>query len=152
MFKSNFKLIHGVPGWADNQHVVTVGLLEDKLTFRKTVVKDSPVVSLSYDQITGTGCYTEKEIIEKSKSVVGRAAVGSLFGPVGAIVGALSGTGTNKRVKTDLFYTISYISSSGEPAMITLRCGVWGCHMNPFDAELKKHLPKKDVESKDFSL
>lgn len=152
MFKSNFKLIHGIPGWADNQHVVTVELWEDKLTFRKTVVKDSPLVSLPYDQITGTGCYTEKEIIEKSKTVVGRAAVGSLFGPVGAIVGALSGTGTNKRVKTDLFYTISYISSSGEPAMITLRCGVWGCHMSPFDAELKKHLPKKDVENKDFSL
>lgn len=150
MVKSNFSHIHGIPGWGSGL-VVTADLLGDKLTFRKTVVKDSPVVSLPYDQITETGCYTEKEIIEKSKSVVGRAAIGSLFGPLGAIIGGLSGTGTNKRVKTDLFYTISYVSSAGEPAMITLRCGVWGCHMNYFDSELKKHLPQKE-DVKDFSL
>lgn len=150
MVKSNFSHIHGIPGWGSGL-VVTVDLLEDKLTFRKTVVKDSPVVSLSYDQITETGCYTEKEIIEKSKSVVGRAVVGSLFGPLGAIIGGLSGTGTNKRVKTDLFYTISYVSSSGEPAMITLRCGVFGCHMSYFNSELKKKLPEKQ-DVKNFSL
>lgn len=64
--------------------------------------------------------YTPKEvqIVEKDKSVIGRAVVGGvLLGPVGAVVGGMSGIGTNKnekvvqQEKNDIYVTIS---SNGE--------------------------------------
>lgn len=130
---SNFKLIDGIPGWGQGVLVVTAELTDSAILFTKTVVKNSPVCTLPLERITGTDVYTEKELIEKSKSVVGRAAVGSLFGPVGSIVGAISGSGASKRIKSHLYYTISFTSKDGTPAMITLECGVMGCHLSDFN-------------------
>ena len=141
--KSNFKLVDGIPGWGQDINVVTAELLEDRIVFSKAAIKDSPTVSLLLEQIVETNVYTEKEILEKSKSVVGRAAVGSLFGPVGALIGAVSGTGTKKRVKTDMFYTIMFNSSAGTPSLIVLRCGCMGCHWSEFDSALTAALPPK---------
>lgn len=141
--KSNFKLVDGIPGWGQDVNVVTAELLEDRMVFSKAAIKNSPTISLMLEQIVETNVYTEKEIIEKSKSVVGRAAVGALFGPVGAIIGAVSGTGTKKRVKTDMYYTIMYNSSAGTPSLIVLRCGCMGCHMSEFNSALTAALPPK---------
>lgn len=141
--KSNFKLIDGIPGWGQDINVVTAELLEDRIVFSKAAIKNSPTISLMLEQIIETDVYTEKDIIEKSKSVVGRAAVGSLFGPVGALIGAVSGTGTKKRVKTNLYYTILFNSSAGTPSLIVLRCGCMGCHLPEFNSALKAALPPK---------
>lgn len=141
--KSNFKLVDGIPGWGQDINVVTAELLEDRIVFSKAAIKNSPTISLMLDQIIETDVYTEKDIIEKSKSVVGRAAVGALFGPVGAIIGAVSGAGTKKRVKTDLYYTILFNSSAGTPSLIVLRCGCMGCHLTEFSSALKSALPSK---------
>lgn len=141
--KSNFKLVDGIPGWGQDINVVTAELLEDRIVFSKAAIKNSPTISLMLDQIIETDVYTEKDIIEKSKSVVGRAAVGALFGPVGAIIGAVSGTGTKKRVKTDLYYTILFNSSAGALSLIVLRCGCMGCHVSEFNSALKSALPPK---------
>lgn len=77
-------------------------------------------VKLRYDQITDVYYGLQTEITEKSKSVIGRAVAGGLlFGGVGAVVGAVSGTGS-KDVKTKKFmFIISYKSSSGEDAFIS---------------------------------
>lgn len=142
---SNFKLMDGIPGWGQGILIVTATLQDDCIVFSKTVSPKSPTVSLKLEQVTETKMYTEREIIEKSKSVVGRAAVGSLFGPLGAIIGAVSGTGKKKRVLTDTYYTISYISSSNAPAMITLKCGVMGCHEYKFNSALSAALKKYNL-------
>ena len=63
---------------------------------------------LSFDQIIDMRYSSYEKIIseKKSKSVIGRAAVGGvLLGPVGAVVGGLSGLGsteiTNKKIKAE---------------------------------------------------
>ena len=65
---------------------------------------------------------TEKEIIEMNKSVVGRGAVGMIFGPVGAILGGMSGIGTKKVVKKkDTLFVIAYKSKEGEIKNISFK-------------------------------
>ena len=147
---SNFKLIDGIPGWGQGVNIVTAELQEDRIVFTKTVVRNSPTVSLMFDQITETSVYSEKELIEKSKSVIGRAAIGSLFGPLGSIIGAISGTGKKSRFATNTFYTISYTSSDGSPAMITLMSGVTGCHLMSFDSALSAKLPSQNKNQNTF--
>ena len=77
-------------------------------------------VKLRYDQVTDVYYGLETEITQKNKSVIGRAVAGGiLFGGLGAVVGAVSGTGT-KDVKSKKFmFIISYTSSSGEDAFIS---------------------------------
>lgn len=58
---------------------------------------------------------TETEAVEKSKSPISRAVAGGLlFGGVGAVVGAVSGTGKKEKKVSRFFFVISYTSSSGE--------------------------------------
>ena len=74
---------------------------------------------LNYDQITDVFYGGKTELIQKPKSVIGRAVVGGvIFGGVGAIVGAASGTGTKTGKKTHLYFIISYTSSDGEDKYI----------------------------------
>jgi len=65
-------------------------------------------------------CYgTETEIIEKNKSVVGRAIVGTIlpFGALGTVVGAVSGIGTKQKKKKHMicvlcilyFHSLKYL-------------------------------------------
>lgn len=77
-------------------------------------------VKLRYDQVTDVYYGLETEITTKNKSVIGRALAGGiLFGGLGAVVGAVSGTGT-KDVKSKKFmFIISYTSGSGEDAFIS---------------------------------
>jgi hypothetical protein len=77
-------------------------------------------VKLKYDQITDVYYGLEKEIVEKSKSVIGRAVTGGLLlGGVGAVVGAVSGTGKKEKTVKKFMFIISYKSSNGADAFIT---------------------------------
>lgn len=77
-------------------------------------------VKLKYDQITDVYYGLQTEIAEKSKSVIGRAVAGGLlFGGVGAVVGAVSGSGTKEIKNKKFMFIISYKSSSGEDAFIS---------------------------------
>ncbi|WP_342505614.1 hypothetical protein [Sporosarcina sp. FSL K6-2383] len=63
---------------------------------------------------------TEKELIEKNKSAIGRGVLGGvLFGPAGLILGGLSGIGKKSGSKQNYLYIISYVSSNEEIANIT---------------------------------
>ena len=68
---------------------------------------------LSISQVKEVFYGTETEIIEKNKSVVGRAVIGSIISPVGAVVGAISGVGTKKKKVSHTYFIIKFISSEG---------------------------------------
>lgn len=149
-FYSCFKLIDGIPGWGQNILVIKAELLEDSIKFYKSAFGESASISLRYNQITNTGIYTEDEIIEKSKSVIGRAAIGSLFGPLGTIIGGISGTGSKKIKKRNYYYTIHFNSAAGEPGLITLGTSCGGCHWAEFDKLLKPHIQKTSDSAPSF--
>ena len=96
-------------------NMVNVELYEDRLDIKE--VKNS--VSLNYSQITDVFYGLQTEITTQSKSVIGRAVAGGLlFGGVGAIVGAVSGTGTKDKKERKFYFIISYTSSTGEDKYI----------------------------------
>jgi len=81
-----------------------VGKLEIRARFSKVLSAYLP-----YNKIVGVAQTTEKEIREKGKSVIGRAAIGAvLLGPLGAIVGGISGTGKKEKSKTKFYVIINY--------------------------------------------
>ena len=149
-FYTCFKLIDGIPGWGQNVLVIKAELLEDSIKFYKSPIGNSTTISLRYDQITETAIYSEEEILEKSKSVIGRAAIGSLFGPLGSIIGGISGVGKKTIKKRQLYYTISFTSTSGSPGLITFGTSCAGCNWSRFDALLKPNISKPLEESPSF--
>jgi len=67
-----------------------------------------------YSKITNIGHFSESELTSQNKSVVGRAAVGGLLlGPLGAIVGGMSGVnGSKMSYKT--YLVVNYRDNFGE--------------------------------------
>lgn len=99
---------------------VELSLYEDynEIRIRSRIDKNKPLIHLKLDKITKAECISEKEIIEKSKSVGGRAIVGGvLLGPVGAIVGGMSGIGNKNKSKYMNFIVINYTSNGEEKAL-----------------------------------
>lgn len=77
---------------------------------------------ININQIKGAFVNTEKEIIEKEKSVIGRAVVGGVtLGPIGAIIGGISGVGTKSENIHHLLLIITYINSSNEPSALVFK-------------------------------
>lgn len=74
-----------------------------------------PEIVLGLNKIQNIDVSIEKQTTQKNKSVIGRAAVGSLVGgPVGAVVGGISGTGKKEKAKNLCILTIGY-AGSNEP-------------------------------------
>lgn len=91
---------------------------KDQLLFHTSL---GNTYKLKKEQILGSHEMSEKEILEKSKSSIGRAVVGGVaLGPLGAVVGAISGTGSKKKKKMNYYTLISYVSQSGEDKTIIL--------------------------------
>ena len=94
-----------------------VALYDDYLTIKVAFGKQE--ATLKYSQITDVFYGLETEIVEKSKSVIGRAVAGGLiFGGIGAVVGGISGTGTKAKKERHFYFVISYTSSAGEDKFI----------------------------------
>lgn len=111
-----FKILHPL-GKINEGLMVDVALFDDHLEL-KAPLTGAPI-SLNYSQITDIYYGIEDEIVEKNKSVIGRAVVGGLlFGGVGAIVGAASGTGKKEKKVRRFLFVISYTSSTGEDAFL----------------------------------
>ena len=96
--------------------IITLSLDEEnQCLVMEHLNKNIGKVYLKYDQIIIAKCILEKEIIQMNKSVIGRAAAGGiLLGGLGAIVGAVSGTGTKKKNKFKNFLIINYKDNQGE--------------------------------------
>lgn len=113
-FTINFCSVKDTPIYDPINFAISVTLLEDKIQFKQRLgVKE---VYLKYSQISRVGIVNENEIIEKDKSVLGRSIVGGLLlGPLGAVVGAIDGVGTKKKVNSNKKYVVfNYISRDNE--------------------------------------
>lgn len=116
IISDNFKIEHDL-GEFKTGFAVDVSLYEDHLTLKNFAVKQP--ITLNYSQITDVFHGFQTEIQEKSKSIIGRAAMGGLlFGGAGAIVGAMTAQGTKEKKITKLMFIISYISSQGEECFL----------------------------------
>lgn len=90
-----------------------VALYEDHLEIKMPLGKDK--TTLLYSQITDVEYGSVTEIVKKNKSVLGRAVAGGLLlGGLGAVIGAVSGTGKKEKKETHLYFIISYTSADGE--------------------------------------
>lgn len=103
-----FQLQEDIAGFSKG-YMYDVALYDDHLEITSMQKRK---LLLNYDQITDVFYGGKTELIQKPKSVIGRAVVG------GAIVGAASGTGTKTGKKTHLYFIISYTSSDGEDKYI----------------------------------
>lgn len=84
-----------------------------EVIFKGFMNKKLPVIHLPLEKLTDVRLETEKEIIEKSKSVVGRAALGTIVaGPLGAVIGGMSGIGSKKKDKEKVILTVDYTDGS----------------------------------------
>lgn len=107
-----FKTVDKIGNLGAN-NMVEVALYEDRLTISSPMIKQE--ITLNYNQITDVSYGTQTQIVEKNKSVIGRAIGGGLlFGGIGAIVGAVSGSGVKEKKEHHFYFIVSYTSQDGE--------------------------------------
>lgn len=112
-----FMLLEGV-GQLQKDLAVEVALYDDYLELTAPFMKKTPI-TLKYTQITDVFYGLQTQVVEKSKSPIGRAVAGGLlFGGVGAVVGAVSGTGKKEKKVSKFYFIISYTSSAGEEKLL----------------------------------
>lgn len=110
-----FKLIENVASFSKG-NMYEVALYDDHL---EVISLQKQKLLLNYDQITDVFYGMETEIVNKPKSVIGRAAVGGLlFGTAGAIVGAISGNDTKSTKERHFYFIISYKNSDGQDSYL----------------------------------
>ena len=109
----NLAVADGIPTFVAGDSIrVTFFDQEKKIEFKSRVFKNKEPIYVRYSQLICWNTLTEKEIIEKQKSVLGRAAIGGLFlGSLGSIIGGASGIGTKKEVNNTRYVIINYKSS-----------------------------------------
>lgn len=124
------------------EEVIQATLEDDRIKFNSVTDKNK-TASLSYDKINNVGILTEKEIVEQDKSVVGRAVAGTLLaGPLGTIVGGMSGIGNKKKKKNYRILTINY----GEGKSIVILEDKWAANFDKFNKEINKYIITKEYE------
>lgn len=119
----NFIHVDGINGLANGSSVTLLLDEENKRILFDRKRTGENIAMLSYKQLCGIKTMTESEVHEATKSVIGRAAVGGvLLGPLGAIVGGMSGVGTKKNETKRYFVVINYHPSSSpeETCVISL--------------------------------
>lgn len=110
--------IDGIKGMGKECLVdLTYRMSERTLEIKPFLSRSAPY-TLDVRKIIDIQYTSDWETYEKGKSVVGRAAAGSLvFGPVGAIVGGISGTGKKQKSKRHNYVIIAYISNGVEKSI-----------------------------------
>lgn len=110
IISDHFKLIENVATFAKG-YMYEVALYEDHL---EVVSLQKKKLTLNYDQITDVFYGMETELKSKPKSVIGRAAVGGvLFGGIGAVVGAISGSGQKETKERHFYFIVSFVGLDG---------------------------------------
>lgn len=118
----------------------------------KPLVEKKESVKIKFNQIIDVDVVTDKEIIEKSKSVLGRAVVGNLvLGPLGAIVGGMSGIGNKKKSKLSHYIVLNYKSTlEDEVKVISFEIVGGSLKWDKFVKELRDRINTKDSIEKEI--
>ncbi|WP_187274195.1 hypothetical protein [Paenibacillus sp. N3.4] len=105
---------------------------------RLLIEVDSSKFEISFDRLRAAVVKSEQELIEQSKSVVGRAIIGTLLLPgLGTIVGGMSGIGTKKKKgKRNYYLILNYLDSKGDLKGITFKEDLNILRMNKFCQEI----------------
>lgn len=150
----NLSFVDGVESYSKGMAVeLSMDDKEQCLIMKARVFKDKPVVKLNYNQIVAANVITEKEIIESDKSVVGRAVVGGvLLGPLGAIVGGMSGIGNKTKASTHYFMVINYKSNTGETKILSFEIVGASLHWSDFIKELRTKFNSNQTIEKEVCL
>lgn len=147
MFDKNFKVqavyCDGISTFTPNSPIlVTINESEKQVIFKQRFSK-VPNANLSFEKITTVAWVTEEDV--KNASVIGSAIVGGvLFGGLGAIVGAVSGT----KKKSETYLVINYNSADGTLKAISMKAN-GDFKIFKFEKELKKHIhtaPTEELE------
>ena len=111
IISDHFKLIENVATFTKG-YMYEVALYDDHL---EVISLQKKKLTLNYDQITDVFYGMETELKSKPKSVIGRAAVGGvLFGGVGAVIGAVSGSSQKQIKERHFYFIVSFKGSDGQ--------------------------------------
>lgn len=150
----NLMFVDGVTYYAKGEAVrVSLNKEIESLTVESRIGKDKSKVNLKYDQITAANVITEKEIIEKSKSTVGRAVAGGvLLGPLGAIVGGMSGIGNKVNSKLKYYMIINYKSREDDIKILSFEIVGASLHWDSFINDLRSKIKVDSTQDKEVYL
>lgn len=138
------KHLEGVPSIAEGvNRQLTISPEDNKLYISKDGKYKENSVSLDLDKLVFAEDTTVEEITEKNKSVVGRATVGLLLGPIGAVVGGLSGVGSKSKSKDIRVLVIGY-ESEGEARQMSFMGGKGTFGYTLVAGRLKRLLKDRD--------
>ncbi len=117
-----FSYVDGIPDLftIPNEVVdITINNSLGKLIIKSALNKNR-VAELPLERIKDARKVTDQQITEANKSVIGRAVVGTLLlGPLGAVIGGMSGIGTKtKKGPQKNFVIITYTSDDQEKQLV----------------------------------
>lgn len=142
----NVSFVDGIESY-NKGLAVEVSFDDSVLEIKSRIVKNKPVVKLNLEQILAVNFINEKEIIEKSKNVTGRAIVGGvLLGPLGAVIGGMSGVGSKQKSENHYYMVINYKSRDEQIKVLSFE--IVGASLNwaSFINELKSKIKTVDIE------
>jgi len=149
----NLTYIDGIESYSKGTAVALSLNDENKSMEMKARVYKNPPVFLQFEQITGVGVISEKDIIEKSKSTVGRAVVGGVvLGPLGAIIGGMSGIGNKNKNETHYYMVVNYKSKDEETKVVSFEIVGASLHWSSFVEEFRKRITTQKVIEKEIYL
>lgn len=108
----------------------------------KSRIRRNVTAKIALSQLRNSGAINETEVQELSKSVVGRAAAGALLlGPLGALVGGMSGIGSKQKQQLKRYYVLNYCSSANPNEIKTISFEIVGATigLDKLDRELKSY-------------
>ncbi len=138
-----FKVLEPIPGMPTGC-MVEAALYEDRIEIANSNSKNKNSVTLRVEKVNDVSFGTEKELVTKERSPIGRAIVGgALLGPVGALVGGMSGLKDGRKPVYTTLLTIGYIGQDGEQKVLMFE-DTRRHHGRKFANELRARLPKSD--------
>lgn len=138
--------MYGVP-YLKQYTLANLFLTEDKLI----IEADKKTFELSYDQLVAAEALRKTELLKKDKSVIARGVVGGvLLGPIGAIIGGMSGIG-KKKIKGD-FLVLNYVPSGSNETKVMIFDTKDFLKAMKLAKFLKDRLPTKPIEEGTIKL